>query len=281
VSADGRVAASLERMRDGGISPKRELGQNFLIDANLLSVVSRAADVGPADVVLEVGGGLGILSEHLAAICSHLHVIELDRGLEAALQDALSQFDNTTLHFGDALQMDLSLLDPVPNKLVANLPYGIAAPLILDSMVSMPTCTTWVAMIQREVGERLAAVPGTKAYGAPSALAQSCCEVKVVRAVSRTVFRPVPHVDSVIVRLDRTGPTPSASVRDLIHAGFAHRRKALAKSLSLAAGRDVRGPVREALEEMGVPADVRAERLSPAQFSDLAERIDWGGGSLQ
>lgn len=272
--AEGRVAAAFSRMRDAGIVANRELGQNFLVDANMLDVVSREAAVGPDDVVLEVGGGLGILSEHLAPKVGWLHVVEVDRALEPALAAAVGQFDNVGLHFGDALQLDLASLSPSPTKLVANLPYGIAAPLILESIVSLPDCSTWVAMVQREVGERLAADPGSRVYGAPSALAQAACEVRVVRPVSRTVFRPVPHVDSVIVRLDRTGPAAPREVRELISAGFAHRRKALAKSVAIATGDPAaRDRIRDALERIGLPADVRAERLSATMFGELAAEI--------
>jgi 16S rRNA (adenine1518-N6/adenine1519-N6)-dimethyltransferase len=131
-------------------------------------------------------------------------------------------------------------------------------------------------MVQREVGERLAATPGTAAYGAPSVLAQLACEVKVLRPVARTVFRPVPHVDSVLVGLRRTGPAPDAAVRQLVHDAFAHRRKALAGSLALAPGapEGVRERVRASLVELGHPADERAERLSPSEFRELARRLE-------
>ena len=224
---------SLRRLREFGIRPNRELGQNFLIDSNLLDVIGRAAELGPEDVVLEVGGGLGVLSEHLAAHARHVHVIELDRGLEAALRDALDPHPNTTLHLGDAVKLDLTALDPAPDKVIANLPYGVAATVILRTL-ELPSVTTWVAMVQKEVGERLAAAPGSGAYGIPSVLAQIAAEVKVIRPVSRNVFFPVPNVDSVLVRLHRRGPAAAPEVRSLVQAGFAHRRKALARSLSLA-----------------------------------------------
>ena len=273
---EGAVAASLRRMRDGGITPNRELGQNFLIDANMLEVVCDAARVDSDDIVLEVGGGLGILSAHLAQRAKHVHVVEVDGRLEGPLREALEPFDNVTIHFGDALELDLASLDPTPRKLVANLPYGIAAPLIIESIVSMPQCEMWVAMVQREVGERLASGPASKAYGIPSVLAQAACKVEIARQVSRNVFRPVPHVDSVIVRLERERPAASAAVRKLVHEAFAHRRKALAKSLSLAQGadRDIRERARAALAQMGLPEDVRAERLTAEQFATLAGLIE-------
>ncbi len=273
--ARGPTQASLRRLRAHGIRPNRELGQNFLADSNLLGVVARAAALDPADVVLEIGGGLGVLSEHLAARVGHLHVVEIDARLAPALQEALEPFENTTLHLADALALDLGGLDPAPTKVVANLPYGIAATVILSTIADLPGARRWVVMVQREVGERLAAAPGTSAYGAPSVLAQLACAVRVLRPVSRRVFVPVPNVDSVLVGLDRRGPAPPAEVRALVRAAFAHRRKALPRSLALAPGAapDVRERARASLERLGLPADARAERLAPAQFAALAREL--------
>ena len=262
---------SLRRMKAFGIRPNRELGQNFLIDSNLLEVISRAAEVGPEDVVLEVGGGLGVLSEHLAERARHVHVVELDRRLEAALRDATDPHANISLHLADAVKLDLGALDPAPTKVVANLPYGVAATVILRTIECLPGVRTWVAMVQKEVGERFAAKPSTPAYGVPSVLAQLACDVRVVRKIPRGVFTPVPNVDSVLVGLRRHGPAPPESLRTLVQHGFAHRRKALARSLSLAPGADtgVRERVREALETMGKPADARAESLAPEDWRRL------------
>jgi len=238
-------------------------------------VIERLADLRPEDVVLEVGGGLGVLSERLAARVRYLHVVEVDRQLEPSLRGALAEFANVTVHLADALELDLATLVPPPTKVVANLPYGIAATVILKTIDELPAVGSWVVMVQREVGERLAAAPGTSAYGAPSVLGQLACEVKVLRPVARTVFRPVPHVDSVLVGLRRFGPAPDARMRELIHASFAHRRKALAGSLALAHGapEDIRERARAALIDLGHPADERAERLSPEEFRELARRL--------
>jgi 16S rRNA (adenine1518-N6/adenine1519-N6)-dimethyltransferase len=263
---------SLRRLKAFGIRPKRDLGQNFLIDSNILGVIARGAELGPEDVCLEIGGGLGVLSEYLAERCAFVHVVELDRSLEPALRDALDPHPNTQLHLGDALHMDVSTLDPAPAKVVANLPYGIAASSIIKTIEELPSVTRWVAMVQKEVGERFAAKPGTSAYGVPSVLAQLACDVKVLRGVSRTVFHPVPNVDSVLVVLERVGDAPDPFLHKLVHAGFAHRRKALARSLAISAQLD-RDRVRAALEELGLPADVRAERLSPEQFRALADAL--------
>jgi 16S rRNA (adenine1518-N6/adenine1519-N6)-dimethyltransferase len=271
---------SLRRMKAFGIRPKRDLGQNFLIDSNILDVIARAAELGPDDVVLEVGGGLGVLSEHLAERVAHVHVVELDRGLEPALRDALDPHPNATLHLADAVKLDLAALDPAPNKVVANLPYGVAATVILRTIAELQSVTTWVAMVQREVGERFAAQPGTSAYGVPSVLAQLACDVRILRPVSRTVFHPVPNVDSVLVGLTRRGPAPDSSLRALVQQGFAHRRKALARSLALAptAAPGVRDRARAALERIGKPADARAEQLAPADWRALHAALAANGG---
>jgi len=269
------VQPSLRRLRAFGVTPNRELGQNFLIDSNLLGVIGRAAELSADDVVLEIGGGLGVLSEYLAEQAAHVHVVEVDPRLETALHDALDAHPNATLHVVDALDLDLAALEPPPTKVVANLPYGIAATAILRTIAELPTVTRWVAMVQREVGERLAGSPGTAAYGVPSVLAQLACDVRVLRRVSRTVFFPVPNVDSVLVELRRRGPAPDPAVRDVVQGAFAHRRKALARSLALARPEepDVRDRARSALAAMDLPADARAERLTPTQFAELAARL--------
>jgi 16S rRNA (adenine1518-N6/adenine1519-N6)-dimethyltransferase len=266
---------TLRRLRAFGVRPKRDLGQNFLIDSNILGVIDRAAGLEAADVVLEIGGGLGVLSEHLAPLCAHVHVVEVDRALVPALEDALAPFANATLHVADAMTLDLRRLHPAPTKVVANLPYGIAAGAILRTMEELDDVTRWVAMVQREVGERLAAAPGTGAYGVPSVLAQLACDVRVHRSVARTVFHPVPNVDSVLVVLERRGPAPAPELRAVVQAAFAHRRKALARSVALSPvfGPGVRDRVRDAVVAMGHPADVRAERLSPADFRALWEAL--------
>jgi 16S rRNA (adenine1518-N6/adenine1519-N6)-dimethyltransferase len=265
---------SLERLSRYGIRPNRELGQNFLIDDNLLGVIGRLAEVSEQDVVLEIGGGLGILSAYLAPRSACLHVVETDRRLEPVLGEALEPHANADLVIADVMDIDLAALDPLPTKVVANLPYGVAVPAILKTIAELPQVGLWCVMVQREVADRLAASPGTKAYGIPSVLAQLACDVKFARAVSRNVFHPPPHVDSALVVLRRTGPAAPAAVAALVHAAFAHRRKALAGSLELSTGsRADRDAARAVLTELGHPPDERAERLTPAEFAELAERL--------
>jgi 16S rRNA (adenine1518-N6/adenine1519-N6)-dimethyltransferase len=217
VSAEQPRQRSLRRLRQYAIRPNRELGQNFLVDDNILRLIGRLAELAPDDVVLEV---------------------------------------------------------------VANLPYGIAASVVLKSIDELDAARLWVAMVQREVAERLAADTGSKVYGATSVLAQLACEVRIERRVPASVFHPAPNVESALVVLRRTAPAPSLALRSLVHAAFAHRRKALARSLALTPGApaEIRERARDALIGLGQPPDARAEALSPADFAALAELI--GGDGL-
>ena len=285
--ADTPVQPSVRRMREFSVRPDRELGQNFLIDSNILGVIARVAELDRSDIVLEIGGGLGVLSEHLAERVGHVHVVEVDERLRDPLLDATVEHPNVTLHWGDAMRIDLGQLDPQPTKLVANLPYGIAAGVLLRTVEALPSLSSWVAMAQREVGERLAAAAGEAAYGAPSVIAQLACEVRVVRSIPRTVFKPVPKVDSVLVQMRRrsegsgqersgAGLQVSPALHALVAGAFAHRRKTLAGSLALSGrvGSRSREQVRAALEALGHPADVRAERLTPTDFRELARLLE-------
>jgi 16S rRNA (adenine1518-N6/adenine1519-N6)-dimethyltransferase len=268
--------ASLRRLRELGLRADHDLGQNFLVDDNLLGVIERAAELDPeTDVVLGVGGGLGTLSEHLAPRVRHLHVVEVDRALEPALEDALAAHRNVTLHFADAVRLDLAALSPAPGKLLANLPYGVAATVLIRTVLELPGLRLWVAMLQREVADRLAAGPGSRTYGTASAIVQLACEVRLLRRVPPTVFHPRPHVESALVRLRRTAPSPDRATVALVRAAFAHRRKALAGSLALAPGAagDVRERARAGLERLGHPPDARAERLAPREFALLAAEL--------
>jgi 16S rRNA (adenine1518-N6/adenine1519-N6)-dimethyltransferase len=247
------------------------LGQNFLADPNLLDAIVRDAGVSADDVVLEVGAGEGVLSERLAAVAAHLHAVEIDRGLEPALAP-LAARENVSLHWGDAMKLDLSALRPTPTAMVANLPYSVATPLILRTIEELPGLSTWTVMVQREIADRLRAAPGSRTYGSPSVVAQLACEIELVRKVDPAVFRPRPRVDSAILRLRRTGPGADQHTRDLVRAAFAHRRKSLARSLEH--GREgALGPARAALAELGLPEDARAEALSPGDFAALSAKL--------
>jgi 16S rRNA (adenine1518-N6/adenine1519-N6)-dimethyltransferase len=247
------------------------LGQNFLADPNLLDAIVRDAELEPTDVVLEVGAGEGVLTERLAAAAAHVHTIEIDRNLEPVLAPLVAR-PGVELRWGDAMKLDLGALDPPPTAVVANLPYSIATPLILRTIEQLPSVRRWTVMVQREIADRLRAAPGSRVYGSPSVQAQLACEVKLLRAVDPAVFRPRPRVESAILSLRRTGTGADAATRELVRAAFAHRRKSLARSLehvrpgSLSATRD-------ALRELGMAEDARAEALSPADFAALAGKL--------
>ncbi|HXZ56231.1 MAG TPA: 16S rRNA (adenine(1518)-N(6)/adenine(1519)-N(6))-dimethyltransferase RsmA [Gaiellaceae bacterium] len=252
---------------------KKELGQHFLVDENLLGVIGRLAELGPEDVALEVGPGHGVLTAYLAERVARVHAIELDRSLEAALAERLATHANVELHFGDALRLELASLDPAPTKLVANLPYNIATPLVVESLDGLPTVGLWCVMVQREVADRFFAQPSTKAYGAVSVLVQLAAERTGLHAVSRTAFRPRPNVDSALVAFRRRDlPADFPRVKELVGAAFAHRRKRLANSLELA-GLAPRDRASAALGAIGRDPGARAEELTPSEFVTLAEAL--------
>jgi 16S rRNA (adenine1518-N6/adenine1519-N6)-dimethyltransferase len=247
------------------------LGQNFLSDSNLLDAIVRDAEIGAEDVVLEVGAGEGVLSERLATVAGHVHMIEIDRGLEAVLEP-LAARPNVDLHWGDAIKLDLAALGPAPSAVVSNLPYAVATPVILRTIAELPSLRRWTVMVQREIADRLRAAPGSRTYGSPSVLVQLACEVKLVRKVDPAVFRPRPRVDSAILGLRRTGPGADPATRQLVRAAFAHRRKSLARSLEHVRPGSL-GPARAGLRELGLPDDARAEQLSPGEFRALSRGL--------
>jgi 16S rRNA (adenine1518-N6/adenine1519-N6)-dimethyltransferase len=246
------------------VRAKKELGQHFLVDENLLGVIGRLADLGEPDVVLEIGPGLGVLTTFLADRVRQVYAVELDKSLGPQLVERIAGRPNVELRFGDALRLDLREAAPGATKLVANLPYNIATPLVAESLDGLPDVELWCVMVQREVADRFFAEPSTKAYGAVSVLIQLVAERTGFHPVSRNVFRPRPNVESAIVAFRRTGlPQNFAQVKRVVEAAFAHRRKKLANSLQLA-GVDTAGA--------RIP-DVRAEELAPADFLALAREL--------
>jgi 16S rRNA (adenine1518-N6/adenine1519-N6)-dimethyltransferase len=253
----------------------KELGQHFLVDENILGVIGRLAGVEPTDIVLEVGPGQGVLTSFLAERARLVHAVELDRRLEPHLAARFRGVESVHLHFADALTLDPATLDPPPTKLVANLPYKVATPIVVESLDGMPTVTSWTVMVQREVADRFFAEPGTKAYGAVSVLIQLAAERTGWHAVSREVFRPRPNVDSALVAFRRREIAPAVPWRRLkrvVEGAFAHRRKRLPNSLELAGVVD-RGRASAALSEIGRPTNARAEELSPSEFVELAAAL--------
>jgi 16S rRNA (adenine1518-N6/adenine1519-N6)-dimethyltransferase len=256
------------------VSPRKRLGQHFLVDENLLGVVARLSDLRPDDVVLEIGPGLGVLTAFLAERAGHVHAVEIDAALVPHLEERLAARRNVSLVVGDALRVDLAGLEPPPGKLVANLPYNVATPLVVESVGTLPAVERWCVMVQREVADRFFAPPGTKAYGAVSVLLALTTERLGLHPVSRTVFRPPPRVDSALVAFRRRGPLPDdyPAVKRLVEAAFAHRRKTLANSVTLSSLAPREDTV-AALGRIGRPADTRAEQLAPEEFPRLAAEL--------
>jgi len=246
---------------------KKQFGQHFLADPNILGVIERLAGLGPDDVVLEIGPGEGVLTRYLAERVRHVYAVEIDRQLEPALREIAPNVD---VVFGDALQLDLP---QDATKLVANLPYNVATPLVVESLDGLPNVGLWCVMVQREVADRFFASPGTKDYGAVSVLVQLAAERTGFHPVSRTVFRPPPNVDSALVAFRRTElPAGYARIKQVVAAAFGHRRKTLPNSLALA-GLVSRERAAAALEALGRPAETRAEALAPPEFVALAEEL--------
>ena len=254
------------------VTPKKSLGQHFLVDPNILGVVGRLAELDADDVVLEVGPGLGVLTRYLADRVRHVHAIELDRSLEEVLRETLGERSNVDVTFGDALHTDLAALDPPARKFVANLPYNVATPLVVESLERIPSLELWCVMVQREVADRFFASPGTKAYGAVSVLVQLAARRTGFHPVPPSVFRPRPRVESALVAFERVEGPDLADIRPVVEAAFAHRRKTFANSVALA-GLASRATAEDALKRIGRDSRVRAEKLEPHEFVSLADPL--------
>jgi 16S rRNA (adenine1518-N6/adenine1519-N6)-dimethyltransferase len=275
--SSGLRQVSLARLAEFGVSPKRDLGQNFLIDDNILRVILGHLQCGANDAVLEVGAGLGVLTKVLAEVAKHVHAFEVDRSLEGPLKATLAGDPRVSLHFQDVLKAPLEDLVPAPSLCASNLPYSVAGPFVIESLQRMPTIGRYCLMVQREVAERMAAVPGTKAYGVVSVWVQLYTRIVHVRPLSRSIFYPQPHVDSSLVVLDRVSfeGSPQADpqqLRAVLQAAFGQRRKILVNAVSGGLGMP-RECALEAVRKLGLPANVRAERLAPEQFVLLAREL--------
>jgi 16S rRNA (adenine1518-N6/adenine1519-N6)-dimethyltransferase len=256
-----------------GLRPSRALGQNFVADPNTVRRIARLSGSGPGSSVLEIGAGLGSLTLALAETGARVVAVETDRRLFPVLRSVVEGAEVETIE-GDALALNLSALlaarSPGPWSLVANLPYNVATPLVLRTLVEVPRVTQLLVMVQREVGERLAASAGEDAYGAVSVRVAYFARAEVVGRVPASVFIPRPRVESVLVRLERRAEPavdPSLVSYDrlnaVVRAGFAQRRKMLRRSLA--------GVVEPAaFERAGVRPDARAEELDVASWGRLA-----------
>lgn len=254
------------------IIPSKALGQNFVIDQNTIRRIVRLAEVGEEDRVVEVGAGIGTLTLGLADSAAHVTAIELDRKLIPALEEVVEGLCNVELVVDDALRTDYSkLTGGVRHRLVANLPYNIATPLVATLLQNSPEIQDLVIMVQREVGERFVAGPGSRAYGSFSVLIAYHCNALLLGKVPPNVFWPVPRVESLLVRLTRR-PAPVSVDPDrlmkVVRAAFGQRRKTIRNALASGLGRPA-SEVESALSAAGLDAGVRAESLGLQDFAQL------------
>jgi 16S rRNA (adenine1518-N6/adenine1519-N6)-dimethyltransferase len=248
--------------------PKKRLGQHFLADPNTARIVARG--VGGDDIVVEVGPGRGALTSVLAKKARLVYAVELDPDVFPALQEALEACQNVLVHKGDALTFDYGSLAPLPNKLVANLPYNLASPLVLGLLEEAGFLKELRFMVQLEVARRMAAERRTKEYGAYAVLVQLLAGVRVAHKVSPRVFDPPPRVWSAIVAMERREkPEDYGRVKELVLAAFRSRRKRFVNNLPEA----LRGEAPEALRSLGYGPDARAEELAPEDFVALSHLL--------
>jgi 16S rRNA (adenine1518-N6/adenine1519-N6)-dimethyltransferase len=267
-----------------GVSPTKSLGQNFVVDANTVRRIARAAALDPADVVLEVGPGLGSLTLALLDAAAAVVAVEVDPALAAALTATVAErrpgaAGRLRVLARDALTLT-ALDDPQPTALVANLPYNVAVPVLLTALERFPTLRHGLVMVQAEVAERLAAGPGEPAYGVPSVKAAWWASVRRAGGVPRAVFWPVPNVDSGLVAFERREPPASTAGRQAVFrcvdAAFAQRRKTLRAALAGLAGSP--GAAEAALRRAGIDPRTRGEQLGVAQFAVLADALQQDRG---
>ncbi|MGE3285871.1 MAG: 16S rRNA (adenine(1518)-N(6)/adenine(1519)-N(6))-dimethyltransferase RsmA [Pseudonocardia sp.] len=258
-----------------GIRPTKRLGQNFVHDPNTVRRIVRAAGLAPDDVVVEVGPGLGSLTLALLPAVAHVHAVEIDRALAVQLPDTAAErapelADRLSVVGANALRVTAAQLRPEPTALVANLPYNVAVPVVLYLLAELPGLRCGLVMVQAEVAQRLAAGPGSRAYGAPSVKLAWYAAAKRAGAVPRTVFWPVPNVDSELLAFTRREPPDGVreNVFALVDAAFASRRKSLRSGLAGWFGSP--SAAEEALRAASIDPSARAETLGVGEFARLA-----------
>jgi len=269
-----------------GLRVKKSLGQNFLTDQNVLHNIVATADIGPEDNVIEIGPGIGALTEYLARAAHQVLAFEIDDRLLPILDETLADYDNVEIINQDILKVELPAMIAEhldadrPLKLVANLPYYITTPILMSVLAGRVTFDNIVVMMQKEVADRLAAEPGTKAYGALTIAVQYRMAAELAMIVPRTVFVPSPNVDSAIVKLtalpERTHvPFDEAEFFKVVKAGFAHRRKNLWNNMQSLFGKqpEVKTAIQTALDAAGIDPKIRAERLTVDEFITLTDAL--------
>lgn len=279
----GNFTRTSEILKKYQFRMQKKYGQNFLIDANILTKIVEAAQISKEDCVLEIGPGIGTMTQYLAEAADRVVAVEIDRELIPILEDTLSSYHNVTVLCEDILKVDFAALTAEnggrPFKVVANLPYYITTPIIMSLFESGMPLASITVMVQSEVADRMQTGPGSKDYGALSLAVQYYAKPEVVARVPAACFLPRPNVDSTVVRLTRYEKPPVEAVDEaflfaVIRASFNQRRKTLANGLANAGDlRVTRGQVEAVLEEMGLSAMVRGETFTLEQFAELSDRL--------
>ncbi len=280
----GNPGNTIEALRKYNFNFQKRFGQNFLIDANILEKIIRSAEVRKDDFVLEIGPGIGTMTQYLCESAGRVAAVEIDRNLIPILEDTLKEYDNAEIICGDILKLDLDAFvreknEGKPIKIVANLPYYITTPIVMGILESGIPVESMTIMVQKEVAGRMQARPGSKEYGALSLAVQYYAEPKVVANVPPNCFMPRPNVGSAVIRLVRH-QAPPVNVEDerlmfsIIRASFNQRRKTLANGLKNNGGFSLsREQIKESILALGVPENIRGETLSLEQFAELSNKI--------
>ncbi len=279
----GNYTKTAEILQKYQFRMQKKYGQNFLIDANILTKIVEAAQITKEDCVLEIGPGIGTMTQYLAEAADRVVAVEIDRELIPILEETLSPYENVTLLCADILKVDLTKLvnenGGGPFKVVANLPYYITTPIIMALFESHIPLSSITVMVQSEVADRMQTGPGTKDYGALSLAVQYYAKPEIVARVPASCFTPRPNVDSTVVRLVKHEKPPVEAqdedwLFDIIRASFNQRRKTLANGLTNAGGLGIsRGQVEAVLEEMGLQKTVRGETFTLERFTELSNRL--------
>jgi 16S rRNA (adenine1518-N6/adenine1519-N6)-dimethyltransferase len=274
LSRDPLTATEVRRLLSAHrLAPRRSSGQNFVVDPNTVRRIVAAADLRPDDVVLEIGPGLGSLTLVLAEVVERVVAVEIDAGLVSALDEVVGDLPGVEVVHADALRTDLGALVAGPARLVANLPYNVATPLVMRAL-DTPEIVDLFVMVQREVGERWVAGPGDRSRAAVSVKIEARAQARIVMAIPRTVFYPTPNVDSVMVRLTRRDDAPAGAELDrfvaLVDRAFAQRRKTLRNTLRGLADPD---RLASAADAAGIVLSARAETVPTDAFRRLASLL--------
>jgi 16S rRNA (adenine1518-N6/adenine1519-N6)-dimethyltransferase len=281
----GTPARTIEILQKYGFRFQKKFGQNFLIDPHVLEKIVRAAEIGPDDCVMEIGPGIGTLTQYLAYASREVYAVEIDRNLIPILEDTLSDWDNVTVINQDILTLDLNRFVEEHNggrpvKVVANLPYYITTPILMELLEKKVPLESVTVMVQKEVAERMQASPGTKDYGALSLAVQYYTRPEIVAHVPPNCFMPRPNVGSAVIRLTGRSAEERVPVHDeklmfrLIRASFAQRRKTLFNGLRNSSELDFsREQIEEALKKCALPQSIRGEALELWQFAELADAL--------